>query len=261
MSRLRAGATTLGVDLTALGRSMRGVRSFLRDRREFLRQADTAGNEFQIGPLYPCLGDAVAQSGSASGHYFHQDLHVARRIFVNGPTRHVDVGSRIDGFVAHVAAFREIEVLDIRPLHTTAGGIVFLQRDIMQEDPAFDGYCDSVSCLHALEHFGLGRYGDPVRFYGFRDGWRNLCRMLTPGGRLYLSIPIGETQRVEFNAHRVFSLPYVTRELVAGDFSLDSFAFVDDWGDFHTDADPHDADAARTFGLRYGCGIFELIKL
>ena len=31
-------------------------------------------------------------------------------------------------------------------------------------DSALGGYCDSLSCLHALEHFGLGRYGDAVDF-------------------------------------------------------------------------------------------------
>jgi len=28
----------------------------------------------------------------------------------------VDIGSRVDGFVAHVASFREIEVFDVRPI-------------------------------------------------------------------------------------------------------------------------------------------------
>jgi hypothetical protein len=38
-----------------------------------------------------------------------------------------------------------------------------------------DGYCDSLSCLHALEHFGLGRYGDPIDPRGHEKGitrWR-----------------------------------------------------------------------------------------
>jgi len=46
-------------------------------------------------------------SGSASGHYFHEDLLVARRIHKRNLRRYIDVGSRIDGFVAHVASFRE----------------------------------------------------------------------------------------------------------------------------------------------------------
>ncbi|MCP6151398.1 hypothetical protein NL425_26980, partial [Klebsiella pneumoniae] len=80
------------------------------------------------------LGEHLETAGDAARHYFHQDLHVARRIFALAPARHVDVGSRIDGFVAHVAAFRAIEVVDIRPLSTTARNIVFLTADL--QDPA-----------------------------------------------------------------------------------------------------------------------------
>ena len=39
-------------------------------------------------------------------------------IYAARPEKHVDVGSRVDGFVAHVASFREIEVFDVRPIAT-----------------------------------------------------------------------------------------------------------------------------------------------
>jgi len=58
------------------------------------------------------LTDRFDPGGDASGHYFHQDLIVARRIFERDPRKHVDVGSRIDGFVAHLAVFRQVEVID-----------------------------------------------------------------------------------------------------------------------------------------------------
>ena len=68
--------------------------------------------------FYPILTDKSDQSGKARGQYFYQDLFVANQIFLNIPIRHVDIGSRIDGFVAHVASFRSIEVFDIRPLNS-----------------------------------------------------------------------------------------------------------------------------------------------
>ena len=73
----------------------------------------------------------------------------------------------MDGFVAHIAAFREIEVLDIRPQKSVIHNIRFTQADITADDCARQDYCDSASCLHALEHFGLGRYADPVNYYGY----------------------------------------------------------------------------------------------
>jgi hypothetical protein len=65
------------------------------------------------------------------------------------------------------------------------------------------GYCDSLSCLHAIEHFGLGRYGDPIDPTGHERGIANMALLLKPGGTFYLSTPIGQ-ERVEFNANRVF---------------------------------------------------------
>lgn len=79
----------------------------------------------------------------------------------------------------------------------------------MALDPSFRGVADSVSCLHALEHFGLGRYRDTVDYDGWRKGLDGRTEILEPGGTLYLGLPTGEPQRVEFNAHRVFSLPFI----------------------------------------------------
>lgn len=83
--------------------------------------------------------------------------------------------------------------------------------------------------------------------------------MLTVGGRFYFSVPIGK-QRIEFDAHRVFGLPYLLEEMILPSFRIDSFAYVDDEGEMHFDVDPLSTRAAGSFGLRYGCGIFELVK-
>jgi hypothetical protein len=66
--------------------------------------------------MLPCLYDRSEEGGTASGEYFWQDLYIAQKIFKVNPHRHVDIGSRIDGFTAHVASFREIKVFDIEGL-------------------------------------------------------------------------------------------------------------------------------------------------
>lgn len=232
---------------------------YLRRRAEFAEVARDK-DDFVIGTPFPCFIDREGDAGAASGHYFHQDLYVAQQIFASKPSRHVDVGSRIDGFVAHVASFRPIDVYDIRPMLTSIPNVTFYRRDLMIEDPSLEGCTDSLSCLHALEHFGLGRYGDRVDYYGYKVAFANLSRMVQPDGRFYFSVPIGEPQRVEFDAHRVFSLPYLLRELIADQFSVDQFAYVDDKGDMHFDVDISAGGPSATFGLRYGCGIFTLRK-
>ena len=240
-------------------KAIRGLPSYLADLANLRRQRTSSACAFRFGRPYPCLQDKHAASGKASGHYFHQDLLVARRIFSRNPETHVDVGSRVDGFVAHVAAFRSLCVLDIRQLRTTIPNVEFIQADVMGDIPdALVGCCDSLSCLHALEHFGLGRYGDPVRYDGYLAALDNLGKLLRSGGRLYLSVPIGP-QRIEFNAHRVFSVAYLL-ELVGNDYTIDSVSYVDDRGNLHEDAALTDKTIATDFGCTYGCGILDLVK-
>jgi SAM-dependent methyltransferase len=119
-------------------------------------------------------------------------------------------------------------------------------------------YCVSLSCLHAIEHFGLGRYGDPIDFEGHIKGLDSLHAILKPGGTLYLSCPIGP-QRIEFNAHRVFDVKYLLAQM-EGKFSLSHFSFVDDRGDLHENVSLSDEFLLDNGGCHYGCGIFELRK-
>lgn len=241
-------------------RRLQSLQIYRRNRRELQRQmAERDDLPFPFGKPYPCLDDRYQQSGSARGHYFHQDLLIARRIYEAAPETHLDVGSRIDGFVAHVAAFRPIRVLDIRPMTHKIPNVEFVQADIMGELPEeLIASTDSLSCLHALEHFGLGRYGDPVDYDGYLKGLDNLMRLLRPGGTLYLSVPIGP-QRIEFDAHRVFAIPYLLT-LFEGRCDVKNFSFVDDAGDLHKSVGWQTPEAANNFGCHYGCGIFQLTK-
>lgn len=195
-------SSLFGIDPRRFLRSLRGIPRFLRDWWLFRK-----GYSGKLA-LIPCLHDWYEEGGVTKSEYFWQDLLVARWIYEAKPERHVDVGSRVDGFVAHVASYREIEVFDIRPITMPIPGVTFRQADLMDEvtmQPyiAGGGYCDSLSCLHALEHFGLGRYGDPINPQGYAQGFANLAALLKPGGTFYLATPIGR-ERVEFNANWVF---------------------------------------------------------
>lgn len=256
------GLALFGFDPRATLNSLRGVPFYWRDYRCFRRQTRQAegGAFFPMGMLFPCLTERFAESGDAKGAYFHQDLLVARRIFQNKPVAHVDVGSRIDGFVAHVASFRKITVLDIRALTNSIPNVEFAQVDLMGKLPDhLISSTDSLSCLHAMEHFGLGRYGDPVRYNGHLLGIENLYLLLKKGGKLYFSVPIGP-QRVEFNAHRVFSVQYLT-DLFSGKYRIDAFSYIDDQSAFFENVPLDPARVKNNFGCSRGCGIFELTKL
>ena len=247
-----------GLNPLALRNAVRGLMATVHDYGALKRQNRLAGSPFRLRFSMPCLGDRYESSGSTRGHYFYQDLLVARRVFERRPERHVDVGSRVDGFVAHVAAFREIEVFDIRPLTLAIPSIVFRQMDLMNAPEQFKACCDSLSCLHAIEHFGLGRYGDPVDLNGHVKGFMSLASILKPGGLLYFSVPIGP-ERIDFNANRVFSIQTVLN-LAKDCFDLEAFSYVDDAGDFHGQVSLAPERIADDFGCQYGCGIFEFRK-
>lgn len=206
----------------------------------------------------PFLFDYGQAAGTASGHYFHQDLLIATSIYKAQPIRHIDIGSRIDGFVAHVAAFREIEVIDVRSLVETGHkNIKFLKMDLMQKDETRKNIADSISCLHAIEHFGLGRYGDTIDPNGHLAGVRNIIDMLKPGGVLYISFPIANKNKVYFNAHRVFSPNDILFwPGILDQTTLKRFDFVDDCGALHQDINV----ANFQVPAEYGCGIYTLVK-
>jgi len=210
----------------------------------------------RIDDFMPILGENRENAGGIDSHYFNQDILVAQQIFRKNPVRHVDIGSRLDGFIAHVAAFRPIEVFDLRPLKTEIPNIIFRQADLMRLDSTLEGCCDSLSSLHVIEHFGLGRYGDLTDTLGHQKGFLNLTLMVKPGGTLYLSFPVGRS-RVEYNSCRVFDPREVFTWPGAGSIDLEQFAFVDDDGRLYLQSQP---EVAAKMNLRYGCGIYTFIK-
>lgn len=204
--------------------ALRGWSRYVRDRSAFRSLEDPAG--FPWGRELPIFGE-WDESAATLGAYFFQDQIVARWVYENQPVRHVDIGSRIDGFVGHLAVFREVEVIDIRPLPHPIHNIHFHQLDLMREIPLeWIGSTDSLSCLHTIEHFGLGRYGDKLDPEGHTKGLEQLKRMVAPGGRLYLSTPVGR-ERVEFNAHRIFSAATVLSWFLEG-WSIERSAVIND---------------------------------
>lgn len=240
-------------------KSLKALPWYRRSKKEFKKQWLADKRSFGQIVSYPCLRDRDEEGGTASGHYFHQDLLVAQEVFSAKPQNHVDVGSRINGLVAHIACFREITILDIRTVTPVIQNVKFIQADCMSANFPWVDYCDSLSSLHAVEHFGLGRYGDPIDINGHIKGLNNLYKMLKQGGTFYFSVPIGK-QRIEFNAHRVFSVKYLL-DYFRDKYELKSFSFVDDGGNLHKKISLTDDLISSNCGCNYGCGIFVLTKL
>lgn len=223
------------------------VPGFLLELRRYRRLS--SGEIVRWGDAWPCLLDRVSRT-PFDPHYFYQGAWLARRLAETRPPLHVDVGSSVM-MVNVLSAAAKTVFVDYRPLpvrlpnlHPVAGDITRL--------PFTDSCLPSLSCLHVIEHIGLGRYGDPLDSEGSRKGAADLARVLKPGGRLYLSVPVGR-ERVCFNAHRVLS-PGTVARLFSG-LRLEQFSFVDDEGVLRESQELPAAAACE-----YGCGLFVFQK-
>lgn len=201
--------------------------------------------------LYPCLNDASSVSQTGKGHYFYQDIWALSKVAKSNVPKHIDIGSRIDGFAGQCSAICEVEFLDFRPVDLGLDNFKMKQGSIL-ELPYEDNSVNSLSCLHVIEHIGLGRYGDPLDSSGSIKAAKELVRVLSNGGNLYVGVPIGR-ERVAFNAHRIFN-PETIRAFFC-ELELVEFAAVNDSGHFVKNASFLDFTNAD-----YSCGLFHFKK-
>ncbi|MCZ7663148.1 MAG: DUF268 domain-containing protein [Thermoleophilia bacterium] len=204
-----------------------------------------AGGSAPLAEVCAMVGESCG-SQSVDHHYVVQAWWAARRIRAAGRGHHVDVGSQVM-FVVMMSAWLPLDYYDIRPIDIEVPNLQQRFGDLCAL-PLETGSVTSLSCLHVIEHIGLGRYGDLIDPDGSRKAAAELSRVLAPGGDLFVSCPVGR-ERVVFNAHRVFD-PATVVAMFAG-CELMEFSFVDDGGAFREHASLGDARA-----LEYGCGFF-----
>jgi hypothetical protein len=234
-----------------IGRASRsGVVRLLSDWKRYEELNSLPSLRIAPKSLYPVWNDFAGPAGDLAD-YFYQDLWAARKIYEQRPPRHVDIGSRVDGFIAHLLPFMPVEYVDIRPLDKPVPNLTVILTDATSLEAFANDSIVSLSTLNAAEHFGLGRYSDPIDPLGCFRFMSSLCRVLAPGGRLYFAVPLGP-ERLEFNAHRVLALRTVLAHFSS--LKLISFSYVDSGGWLHEDVAPDvpaDSDS---------CGLFEFTK-
>lgn len=205
---------------------------------------------------FPQLYDRYQNSGSLPKHYFYQDLWAARKVYYFQTDNHFDIGSRLDGFISHCLVFTKVTMLDIRPLKYDIENLNFIQANAMDMKNIESNSISSLSTLHAVEHFGLGRYGDPIDDKGYLKAINELKRVLAYGGNLLFSVPIGR-QRLMFNAHRVFNPMYISELFSSGINSLQlvEFSVINDNNEYI-----ENTVFEKYIDSDYSCGLFHFRK-
>lgn len=196
--------------------------------------------------------DRFYAAGEPESHYFLQDIWAARRILGLGVSEHVDVGSRLDGFVGHLLLNLPVTYIDIRHLSTYIDNLHFVRGSIANL-PLPDRSCGALSCLHVIEHIGLGCYGDVVDAMGHINAAHELSRVLKPGGSLFVGTPVGR-ERLCFDAHRIFDPETVVE--IFNSLELVKFDLIDDEGLQIFE----NASFEKARDCVYGCGLFHFVK-
>ncbi|OFZ65886.1 MAG: hypothetical protein A2V79_06825 [Betaproteobacteria bacterium RBG_16_56_24] len=217
----------------------------------WFRYTGTPGAEkISLLELQPCLGDWSTHT-PFDAHYFYQGAWLARRIRSSKIAKHVDIGSSVLT-MSVLSAHVETTFVDYRPLKASLPGLTSIAGNIL-DLPFADDSVESLSCLHVIEHIGLGRYGDPLDPQGSVKAALELQRIVSSGGNLFLSLPVGR-ERICFNAHRVHAPASVLGMFTQ--MRLAEFSYVDDQGRYYEDRPVEEA-----VHLEYGCGLFKFEKL
>jgi SAM-dependent methyltransferase len=224
-----------------------------RELLEFRRLGGARRLPVRWRDRFTCAEDATATT-DFDRHYIYHPAWAARLLARTLPEEHVDVGSTL-AFCTVVSAFVPTRFYDYRPASLHLPGLATSHADLTRL-PFPDASIRSLSCMHVVEHVGLGRYGDQLDPDGDLKAIAELTRVLAPGGNLLFVVPVG-TPRIQFNAHRIYSPALVRRYFDA--LELREFALIPDR--------PSDGDlvvdppAGLVERQRYGCGCFWFSRL
>lgn len=228
--------------------------SYVKDYMKFNKLLiQNIGTSLNWKDRYVCINDKTSTT-SFDTHYVYHTAWAARKLKEISPIKHIDISSSIY-FNAITSAFIPIEFYDYRPAKISLDSLLPKAADLLSL-PFVDDSVRSLSCMHVLEHIGLGRYGDALDPFGDTKAASELTRVLSKEGDLLIVLPVGKPV-VNYNAHRVYSYDEVINmfsKLHLLEFSL----LTDDenGAEFFINASPIIVKEQK-----YGCGCFWFKKM
>lgn len=201
---------------------------------------------------YPCLDDDTVNT-DYDRHYVLHPAWAMRILVRNKPDLHIDIASTLR-FVAQLSCIIPVKHYDYRPPLLSIDNLECGQVDLTNL-PFTANSIGSLSCMHTLEHIGLGRYGDPLDSDGDIRAAGELARVLSPGGNLLFVVPVGRS-KITFNAHRIYSYRQVLDLFPS--LQLKQYALIPD---SHETGDIlYGASETLTDSQNHGCGCFWFVK-
>ena len=207
----------------------------------------------KIKNFYPQIKDKTVQT-NFDRHYIYHTAWAARVIAETKPSKHIDISSSLY-FSAITSAFVPVEFYDYRPVNLKLDNLKTSEGNLIQL-PFADNSLKSLSCMHTVEHVGLGRYGDPIDPDGDLKAINELKRVLAIDGSLLFVVPIGKIAKIEFNAHRIYTYEQIA--LYFKDLKLKEFALIPENG--HNGGIIRNAEKDNIGDESYACGCFWFTK-
>jgi glycosyltransferase involved in cell wall biosynthesis len=235
-------------------RKFRNLRRFKIQFDAFNAMAASTGTMFaRWQDRYPIFGENTLAT-SFDAHYTYHPAWAARILAQVRPREHIDIGG-ILSFSAMLSAFIPVKFYDWRPAPLRLSNL-YVGRADLTSLPFQAGSVESISCMHTIEHVGLGRYGDTLDPKGDKKAIEELIRVTRPGGTILFASPIGK-EKIMFNAHRIYSYKQILSYF--GDTcELKDFFLIPD--NAQTAGPIENASEADADTQTYGCGCFWFVK-
>jgi len=194
------------INIKKILNKIRNVFHFKKSFAEFNRLAKEHGFPLaKWSEIYPILGENTKET-SFDSHYIYHPAWAMQVIKIINPIKHTDISS-ILSFSANLSAFVPTEFYDYRPANLKLKNLKVGHADLTSL-PFPDNSIESLSCMHTIEHVGLGRYGDEIDPNGDKKAALELKRVLKKDGNLIVVVPVGNPT-IKFNAHRIYSFEQV----------------------------------------------------
>ncbi|MDH5719757.1 MAG: DUF268 domain-containing protein [Spirochaetia bacterium] len=225
---------------------IKAFRDYRLLKKSFSKSEHRFSLSFRTGEFY--LTDKTSNT-LFDAHYIYHPAWAARALKKINPTKHIDISSTLH-FCSIVSSFIPVEFYDYRPAQLKLSDLTSKHADLLKL-PFKDNSVKSLSCMHTVEHVGLGRYGDKIDYDGDLKAIEELKRVLAQNGDLLFVVPLGKPKLV-FNAHRIYSYDQIINYF--NGFSLKEFALIPDFS--NGGGIIKNASKKLVDNQKWGCGCF-----